>query len=137
MKTSSETKEKYMKYLLAMKRMKVFNVNDFRKKHMIGAGVNTFLVRREIIANIGDGKWRWKGCKQSLESLLEEYFSEHNAYNKKYLSKMRRKRKKSDRIGSVVQIPEHHRWTEEAAIRFLKSSPNYTYEIFRVSKEQL
>jgi hypothetical protein len=155
-----ETLSKYKDYLHSMKTVSSFDVNAMRKKYKIGNSLNTWLIRNNVIESIGDGCFSWNNKSGIAESkLLPAYFEDYRAYSRE----MYRKRKaKQARIAKrqlakgnvdVVMAKDFQRdianikradakrqqevWTDQDAINFLKQSPTYTYEIYRIRKEQL
>lgn len=140
MKTSIETTEKYMKYLLGLKKARTFNLHAQRKAAQIGNGINSYLTKNDYVVGIGNSKYKWIGPKTSLEAMLQDYFEQKKDYMRSYMTKVKRRnanKEKKSRIGSIIEFPIHSEWTEKSAIDFLKKSPNYQYEIYRIKKEQL
>lgn len=139
---SNATREKYFLYLTALKKAKkAIRPEEYRKEHQVGSNLNNFLRTKGILVctNEGNGTYTFHNPKQSFESLIEDFFKFQKAYIRDYTRRMnkRKQRQLSKRIASVVEAPVHSKMTEEQAIRFLKSSPYYKYEIYRISKEQL
>ena len=161
---SDETWGKYADYLNALKQCDSFNMAKIRKSWKIGHSLNIWLLQNRIIENIGGGEYKWIGKKSSSNyDMLEQYFKDYRAYSKKNYIKKRAKAlraknralKQASKTTSVDKLMaknfqrdidkiknsdakrQQEIWTDQDAINFLKQSPTYTYEIYRVVKEQI
>lgn len=155
-----ETLKKYKEYLIAIKKPAMFNLSAFRNEWKIAHSLNIWLLKNNVIEIVGDGMYRWNNRSGIAESkLLNAYFEDYREYSHKQYRKRKAKQarmmKKANAILSVDKLMaknfqqdiakikntdarrQQEVWTDEDAINFLKQSPTYTYEIYRIRKEQL
>lgn len=161
---SQETMKKYSDYLKTLKKCSSFNLIMIRKEWKIGASINIWLIKNGVIEPIGGGEYTWVNRQQIDDSkMLPLYFEYYRNYAKKCYMKRKAKRNRLknkqlkqstttvsvdklmaknfqrdiDKIKNVDAKRQREIWTDEDAISFLKQSPLYTYEIYRVTKQQI
>lgn len=138
-KTEVETVDKYVNHLMQMRRLVLFNPHELRQKNKISNAFHGWLVKHGFMVRKGENQYVLTGIGlTNAKKIIAEYFHDQRSYMRAYNKRTRIKNKrKSERVGSVIEIPQKRNWTEQSAIDFLKKSTNYKYEIFRTIKEQL
>lgn len=155
-----ETLKKYKQYINTMKSSSSFSLPAMRDEWKIAHSINIWLLKNNVIESVGNGLHRWNNKSGIADSkLLPAYFEDYREYSHKQYRKRKAKKarmlKKASNVVSVDKLMaknfqqdiakiksanakrQQDIWTDEDAINFLKQSPTYTYEIYRIRKEQL
>jgi hypothetical protein len=127
------TLQKYSELMECLLNKNSFDIREELSKRKLSQYISTSLVKLNLIKRIDIGVYVWNvsTMKSDAESIAKMILTERMAYDKI----QRSKKKKTVQAKLPLQIP--NKLTVEQCINFLKSQTDYTYEIYRIERNQL